>query len=475
MWRELAQAGVYDRKMGAKDQEASELHTELSCCKEELTRCQSDLAQATSAIQLSHTAKNELTAELHSLQERVHLIEEQNSLLVKSLGGAGTRLVESEQTVLLKENCIKALMVEKEKCNKELMFEKKMTVELDVLRERIVLMQGHNDLMVGSLGEAEARLVDSNITILTKEQSIKALMDEMKVMKSVVDAQQKEIEMVLAMSQQVNMEKEKCLKELIFEKKMTAELDDLRPRMVSMQGQQEILVKSLGEAETSLAQAKLDNTEKEKRIRELTFELDTSRGNAKELTAEGYALREHTAALVASLAEAENRLEASKQNNLTDNMENEKRVKELREVVVKDNMENERRIKELREVHQDLKDLFAAEFDILSSHTTVVRAELQASKREKEALSVALEEAERAANDLSASNRKLVEEREVLQRAAISQRGRRSSEVLQRPAPAAAPDALVLLSALSLSSTRDDHCSPPTPHPPRLLPRGPSV
>ena len=59
--------------------------------------------------------------------ERVHLIEEQNSLLVKALGGADTRLVESEQTVLLKENCIKALMVEKEKCNKELLFEKKMT------------------------------------------------------------------------------------------------------------------------------------------------------------------------------------------------------------------------------------------------------------------------------------------------------------------------------------------------------------
>ena len=274
MWRELAQAGVYDRKMGAKDQEASELQTELICCKEELTRCQSDLAQTTSEIKLSHTAKNELTAERHALQERVHLIEEQNSLLVKSLGGAETRLVESEQTVLLKENCIKALMVEKEKCIKELMFEKKMTAELDVLRERIVLMQGHNDAMVGSLGEVEARLVDSNKTILTKEQSIKALMDEMKVMKSVVDAQQKEIEMVLAMSQQVNMEKEKYLKELMFEKKMTAELDDLRARIFSMQGHNNFLVESL-------AESKLDNTEKEKRIRELTFELHTLRGNAK--------------------------------------------------------------------------------------------------------------------------------------------------------------------------------------------------
>jgi len=434
----------------------------------ELAATAISLAEAETCIQLQLHCLGEAKGEDLRKESHIKALMDENKDMKRVLD-AQQQEIEAVQAAakrckcdnMEKEICIKALMAEKEKCNKELMVENKMTAELDVLRER--------------LGEAETRLLDSKKNILTKEQSIKALMDEMKVMKSVVDAQQKEIEMVLAMSQQVNTEKEKCLKELIFEKKMTAELDDLRPRMVSMQGQQEILVKSLGEAETSLAQAKLDNTEKEKRIRELTFELDTSRGNAKELTAEGYALREHTAALVASLAEAENRLEASKQNNLTDNMENEKRVKELREVVVKDNMENERRIKELREVHQDLKDLFAAEFDILSSHTTVVRAELQASKREKEALSVALEEAERAANDLSASNRKLVEEREVLQRAAVSQRSRRSSEVLQRPAPAAAPDALALLSALSLSSTRDDHCSPPTPHPPRLLPRGPSV
>ena len=219
MWRELAQAGVYDRKMGDKDQEASELHTELSCCKEELTRCQSDLAQATSETQLSHTAKNELTAELHALQERVHLIEEQNSFLVRSL-----------------------------------------RQEMDSL---------------------DGSLTASKQAILMKDQSIKTLVDEMKVMKSVVDAQQKEIEMLRSVSQQANMEKEKCLKELMFEKKMTAELDDLRPRMVSMQGQQEILVKSLGEAETSLAQAKLDNTEKRKLIKELTFELNVILGEAE--------------------------------------------------------------------------------------------------------------------------------------------------------------------------------------------------
>ena len=48
MWRESAQADACDRHMGAKDQETSELHTQLACCKEELIRCQSDLASATS-------------------------------------------------------------------------------------------------------------------------------------------------------------------------------------------------------------------------------------------------------------------------------------------------------------------------------------------------------------------------------------------------------------------------------------------
>ena len=55
---------------------------------------------------------------------------------------------------------------------------------------------------------------------------------------------------------------------------------------------------------------------------------------------------------------------------------------------------------------------------IVASHADVVRAELQASKHEKDALYVALEEAEQAAHDLSDSNRRLVEERQVLQRAA---------------------------------------------------------
>ena len=65
-----------------------------------------------------------------------------------------------------------------------------------------------------------------------------------------------------------------------------------------------------------------------------------------------------------------------------------------------------------------LRDHFTAEFEIVASHADVVRAELQASKHEKEVLYVALEEAEQAANDLSDSNRRLVEERQVLQRAA---------------------------------------------------------
>jgi hypothetical protein len=195
------------------------LHTELSCCKEELTRCQSDLAQATSETQLSHTAKNELTAELHALQERVHLIEEQNSILVRSL-----------------------------------------RQEMDSL---------------------DGSLTASKQAILMKDQSIKTLVDEMKVIKSVIDAKQKEIEMLCAVSQQANMEKEKCLTELMFEKKLTAELDALRGRMVLMQGHNDTMVESLEETEAKLGAAKLENMEKRKLIKELTFELNAILGEAE--------------------------------------------------------------------------------------------------------------------------------------------------------------------------------------------------
>jgi hypothetical protein len=117
-------------------------------------------------------------------------------------------------------------------------------------------------------------LAASKQTILMKDQSIKTLEDEMKVMKSVVDAQQKEIEMVRAVSQQANMEKEKCLEELMFEKKMTAELDVLRERIVLMQGHLDEMVDAMGEAETKLVAAKLENMEKRKLIKELTFEIN---------------------------------------------------------------------------------------------------------------------------------------------------------------------------------------------------------
>ena len=163
-------------------------------------------------------------------------------MLVKSLGGAETRLVESEQTVLLKENCIKALMVEKEKCIKELMFEKKMTAELDVLRERIVLMQGHNDAMVESLGETETKLGAAKLENMEKRNLIKGLTFELNAIlgeakTSLVDSRQtvlmKENSITALMA-----EKEMCNKELMYETKMTVEreLNAVRGRMVLMQG-----------------------------------------------------------------------------------------------------------------------------------------------------------------------------------------------------------------------------------------------
>jgi chromosome segregation ATPase len=291
MWRELAQAGVYDRKMGAKDQEASELHTELSCCKEELTSCQSDLAQATSENQLIHTAKNELTAELHALQERVHLIEEQNSFLVRSLrqemDAVNGSLAASKRTILMKDQSIKTLEdemkvmksvvdaqqkeiemvravsqqanMEKEKCLEELMFEKKMTAELDVLRERIVLMQGHLDEMVDAMGEAETKLVAEKLENMEKRKLIKELTFEINGLLAEAETSLVYSRQTVLMKENcitaLTAEKEKCNKELMFEKKMTAELDALRGRMVLMRSNNDAMVESLREAETKLVQS----------------------------------------------------------------------------------------------------------------------------------------------------------------------------------------------------------------------------
>ena len=57
-------------------------------------------------------------------------------------------------------------------------------------------------------------------------------------------------------------EKEKCNKELMFEKTTTAELDALRGSMVLMQGSNDALVESLSEAETRLVESKAENMEK---------------------------------------------------------------------------------------------------------------------------------------------------------------------------------------------------------------------
>jgi len=101
-------------------------------------------------------------------------------------------------------------------------------------------------------------------------------------------------------SKRENRKKEKPNKELTVEldisrgnaKELTAELDALREKMVFMEGRSSCLVKSLREADANLAASKVDNTEKEKRNKELTLELDTLRGNAKDLRLEVDALRD---------------------------------------------------------------------------------------------------------------------------------------------------------------------------------------
>jgi chromosome segregation ATPase len=382
-----------------KDQGASELDTQSSCCKEELTMYQSDLAKANSE---THTAKNELTddnkekklttdqkdpmPELDTvrgnekelglrmvLMEKVHAeLANQINNLAEELGEAETRLQDSQETILMKENCIKTLMDE----NKEM--------------QRVV--------------DAQRKEIEkSQETILVKENCINTLMDENKEMQRVVDAQRKEIEILLAASQEDYKEKEKCIKdketltkerddsnkaqrELVKQliiwtnelddvtklqaakdkeaaemykqfhccneeltrcqrdlaqatlknhtakNELTAELYALRKRMVLMEEHQCNLARSLEES-------KLDNREKEKcikELKELTVELETTCGNTKEMTAELDAYRQNNALVEEHNKEMKRVVDAQQQEikivlatSQRDNMEKEKRITEL--------------------------------------------------------------------------------------------------------------------------------------------------
>jgi chromosome segregation ATPase len=233
----------------------------LSCCKEELTRCQSDLARATSE---NHTAKNALTAELDDLRRSLDLMAEHNLCLVKSRREVETRLAESELDNTEKEKRIRDL-----------------TFELDNSRgnakDLSVLTEEHTNVKSWE----RTCLEEYKHNNLRNENITKALTDLNKEMKTVVDAQQQEIEVLLAVfaarieiMQQGNMEKEMCIKELMFEldtlrenshlvtrtaiserQKANEQLKSLRQRLDLMGEHNYSLVKSLEEANYSLVKS----------------------------------------------------------------------------------------------------------------------------------------------------------------------------------------------------------------------------
>jgi hypothetical protein len=90
---------------------------------------------------------------------------------------------------------------------------KELTAELDDLRRRMDVIGEHNNALLVSLAEAETRLEESKHKNHRKESCISALTDLNKEMKSLVDAQQQEIQDVLAAAQQENLEKGKFIME----------------------------------------------------------------------------------------------------------------------------------------------------------------------------------------------------------------------------------------------------------------------
>ncbi len=230
------------KRLAARDKEAAEQHQRFHCCEEELTRCRS---------------------ELDALRARMALMEEDN---VKSLGEA-----EAEN---------KALQDLHAKMRLE------TTAALQDLHEKLQLKQQKDQVgMMGKLMEevkktsllAAQDLKQSKETIIMKENCARALMEENKELKSVVDAKPNEIEMLLAAQRELlqqltirNMELEDAMyhasKRLAARDKEAAEqhqrfhcceeeltrcrseLDALQRRRYALPSKSSLNVKSLGEA-----------------------------------------------------------------------------------------------------------------------------------------------------------------------------------------------------------------------------------
>jgi chromosome segregation ATPase len=270
----------------AQDKEAAERERQLNCCKEEMTRCQNDLVQDPSE---KHTAEDSKTAqqkekkmsmkndtnEAWTLHEKAQLIKElcvlraeadtlrqEMDTMVKAMQSltkerdvakkAQAELVNQLQTWTEDLESLCKLQVKKDKEAAEYCRQLRCRQEeLTKCQSDLAQATSENCCLVKSLEDTETNLAELQQINLMKESCIKALTDDMnKEMKSVVDVQQKEIEMVLATSHQVKMENEKRIKEL------TTELDDLRQRMFFLRESNTALIKSLGEAGTNLEESK---------------------------------------------------------------------------------------------------------------------------------------------------------------------------------------------------------------------------
>ena len=281
-------------------------------------------------FELDTTRENamELTAELDVLRRRMEVIGEHNIALVKSMGEAKARFDAQQQEIE-----VVLVMSQRDKEEKA-----KHIKELDAYRQSNAMVEQHN-----------------------------------KEMKRVVDAQQQEIKVVLATSQRDNMEKEKRITELTCEldtsrdnaMELTAGLDVLRQRMALMGEQQCALVTRLENQNTCLGESRQDNIRKENCLKALKH------------------LNQEMKCLVNSQQQEIEIVLATAQQV---NMEKEEHLTELREVTVEletsrgNAKELTAKLEALQDVHEKLQKEFAAEFDVLRSQTEGVRAELKDAK-----------------------------------------------------------------------------------------------
>jgi chromosome segregation ATPase len=338
-----------------------------------------------------------------------HLNQELKSVVDAQQQEIEIVLATSQQVHMEKENYINELRDNATALTEELdAISKEYIKGAKDMRQGMVFLEEHNSALVRSLSHARDRLEESKQNSIRKEDCIKALTDLNKEM----DRQLKCCKEELTRCENDLAQAMSAVQEL------TAELDALRRRMVLMEEKKSEIEAQRNDIERVLATSQQDNFEKEKYVEELksqvqslTFELDTSSGNAKELTAELDALQtrmglmeEYNNELRDNAKGDAELLDALRQRIMAQQQE----IEIVRETSQQDDMQNEDYIKKLRDIADHVKAEKGQMEKEYNALLDVVEAEsLLRQKNDADAAADAMKELETIERQLTTTQEKL--------------------------------------------------------------------